>query len=172
MKKTEAIKKSGGVWMWLARLSICAVACAVLGACGGSNAGGKTPGGPHPDDANIRTFLNTYFSTWSARDMDGYGACFHPQARVILLDSGDKVTSEGLTDFLHGQKMVHQLSKVQMVEKPLEMRIQGDMRAAQAEVTWVLTKGSKEIRGTDFFTLKREGSGWKIVTLVFYGDPS
>jgi hypothetical protein len=169
MKTEASIKKPGSVWLWFARLSFCAVACVLLSACGGA---GAQSAAKHPDDANIRTFLNTYFSTWSARDMDGYAACFHPQARVLLLDSADKVTSEGLTDFLHGQKMVHELSKVQMVEKPIEMRIQGDMRAAQAEVTWVLTKGGTEIRGTDFFTLKREGNGWKIVTLVFYGDPA
>jgi hypothetical protein len=40
----------------------------------------------------------------------------------------------------------------------------------QAAVTWLLTKGSTEQRGTDFFTLKRDGDSWKIATLVFYGE--
>ena len=168
--KIEAVtEKLGGVCLWIARLTFCAVACVVLSACGGASA---QSGAKHPDDANIRTFLNTYFSTWSARDMDGYGACFHPQARVFMFDSGDKVISQGLTDFLHDQKMGHERSQVPMVEKPIEMRIQGDMQGVQAEVTWVLTKGSAEVRGTDLFTLKREGNGWKIMALVFYSDPS
>lgn len=172
MNNTETIKKSGNVRSWIASLACGVVAFVFLASCGGGIAGGKASGGPHPDDANIRTFLNTYFSTWTAKDMDAYGACFHPQARILLLESDGKVISQGLTDFLHEQKMAHQLAKDKLVEKPLEMRIQGDMRAVQAEVTWVLTKGSTEIRGTDFFTLKREGNGWKIVALVFYGDPT
>jgi hypothetical protein len=168
----KSMKAASGAGKWIAHLMCGVLACLLLASCGGASAGGKTPTGPHPDEADIRTFLNTYFSTWSAKDMDAYGACFHPQARILLLDSGDVVKSQGLTDFLHEQKMAHQLSKDPMVEKPLEMRIQGDMRAVQAEVTWVLTKGSSEVRGTDFFTLKREGDGWKIVALVFYGDPA
>jgi hypothetical protein len=124
----------------------------------------------HPDDASIRTFLNRYFSTWSAKDMDGYASCFHPQARIHFVDSSGQVTSEGVTDFLHGQRLAHERATVPMTEKPLEMTIQGDAKVVQAQVTWVLTKGSTENRGTDFFTLKRDPSGWKIVSLVFYGE--
>ena len=124
----------------------------------------------HPDDASIRVFLTRYFSTWSAKDMDGYAACFHPQARILFLSESGQVASEGLTDFLHGQRLAHETASVPMSEKPLDMTIQGDAKIVQASVTWVLTKGSTEERGTDFFTLKREGDGWKIVTLVFYGE--
>ncbi len=124
----------------------------------------------HPEDASIRTFLNRYFSTWSAKDMDGYASCFDAQARILYLGESGQVVSQGLTDFLHSQRLAHETASVPMVEKPLEMTIQGDARAVQAQVTWVLTKGSKEERGTDFFTLKRSGSDWKIVTLVFYGE--
>jgi hypothetical protein len=124
----------------------------------------------HPDDASIRAFLTRYFSTWSAKDMDGYAACFHPQARVLFLTDSGQVASEGLTDFLHGQRLAHETASVPMSEKPLDMTIQGDAKIVQASVTWVLSKGSTEERGTDFFTLKREGDGWKIVTLVFYGE--
>ncbi|WP_038171227.1 nuclear transport factor 2 family protein [Verrucomicrobium sp. BvORR106] len=124
----------------------------------------------HPDDAEVRKFLERYFSTWSARDMEGYGACFHPQARVFVLD-GPSVVSQGLTDFLHGQKLAHEMASTPMTEKPVTMTIQGDAKGVQAYVTWVLTKGSKEERGSDLFTLKKEASGgWKIVSLVFYGE--
>lgn len=124
----------------------------------------------HPDDASIRAFLTRYFSTWSAKDMDGYAACFHPQARVVYVGENGQLVSQGLTDFLHSQRLAHETATVAMSEKPLDMTIQGDARIAQASVTWVLTKGSKEERGTDFFTLKHEDNGWKIVTLVFYTD--
>lgn len=124
----------------------------------------------HSDDSAIRAFLTGYFSTWSAKDMEGYAACFHPQARVLFIGSSGQVVSEGLTDFLHSQRLAHETAATPMSEKPLEMTIQGDAKVAQASVTWLLTKGSTEERGTDFFTLKKEGSGWKIVTLVFYGE--
>jgi hypothetical protein len=125
---------------------------------------------PHPDDASIRTFLNQYFSTWSAKDMDGYASCFHPQARIHFISPSGQVTSEGVTDFLHGQRLAHERATMPMTEKPLEMIIQGDSKVVQAQVTWVLIKGATEERGTDFFTLKRDPSGWKIVSLVFYGE--
>lgn len=124
----------------------------------------------HPDDANIRVFLNRYFSTWSARDMDGYASCFHPQARILFLAGTGEVVSEGLTDFLHGQRLAHETASEPMTEKPVAMFIQGDAKAAQAQVTWVLQKGATQQRGTDLFTLKREGNDWKIVCLVFYGE--
>ena len=124
----------------------------------------------HPDDAAIRTFLTRYFSTWSARDMDGYGGCFDPQARILFVAQNGEIVSEGTVDFLQGQKLAHERSETPMTERPLEMKIQGDAKVAQAAVTWVLTKGSKEERGTDFFTLRRGGDGWKIASLVFYGE--
>lgn len=124
----------------------------------------------HPDDANIRAFLSRYFSTWSAKDMDGYAACFHPQARVMFIGESGQILSQGLTDFLHSQRLAHETASVPMTEKPVEMTLQGDAKAVQAQVTWVLTKGTTEERGTDFFTLKREGNDWKIVCLVFYGE--
>lgn len=124
----------------------------------------------HPDDASIRAFLTRYFSTWSTRDMDGYASCFHPQARILFVGPSGQVISEGLTDFLHGQRLAHETATVPMTEKPVEMNIQGDSKIAQAVVTWVLTKGAAEQHGTDFFTLKRDGDDWKIMTLVFYGD--
>lgn len=122
------------------------------------------------DDTETRAFLARYFSTWSAQDMDGYGACFHPQARIVYQPAQGDVISQGLTDFLHSQKMAHQQATTPMKERPLEMKIQGDNKVVQAVVAWELTKGSIQERGTDFFTLKREGATWKIISLVFYGE--
>ena len=124
----------------------------------------------HQDQAEITNFLNRYFSTWSAKDMDGYGACFHPTARITFVQGGGSAGSQGLTDFIHGQKLGHEQSREPMVEVPTEMKITGDARVAQAEVRWRLTKGSTIVTGTDYFTLIKTSEGWKIAALVFYND--
>ncbi|MBI5394391.1 MAG: nuclear transport factor 2 family protein [Verrucomicrobia bacterium] len=124
----------------------------------------------HSDEAAIRAFLDRYFDTWSHRDMDGYGACFDSQARIHFMARNGEITSRDLADFLHGQKLFHEQSEAPATERPLEIRIQGDSKAAQATVTWVLTTGKKEERGADFFTLRRGPDGWKIVNLLFYVD--
>jgi hypothetical protein len=121
------------------------------------------------DDADIRAFLTSYFSTWSAQDMDGYGACFHEQARVTFVHQGAPQT-QGLTDFLHGQKLSHTTASVPMNEVPTDMKILRDDRTAQASVRWKLTKSSQITTGTDCFTLIKTPSGWKIMSLVYYND--
>ncbi len=124
----------------------------------------------HLDEPAIQTFLSRYFSTWSAKDMDGYGSCFHPTARITFVQSGGQAGSQGLTDFLHGQKLGHEQSPVPMTEVPTSMKISGDGRVAQAEVRWKLTKGREIVTGTDYFTLIQTADGWKIAALVFYND--
>lgn len=123
-----------------------------------------------PGEAEVRTFLNRYFSTWSAKDMDGYGGCFHPQARITFVGKGGVSQSDGLTDFLHGQKLSHAQATAPMTEVPTDMKITMDARVAQAAVRWKLTKGAEIVTGTDYFTLIQTESGWKIVSLVFYND--
>jgi hypothetical protein len=124
----------------------------------------------HPEQAGIENFLQGYFSTWSARDMDAYGNCFHSTARITFLEKGGLVGSQGLTDFLHGQKIGHERAVMPMTEAPTKMKISGDSRVAQAEVRWKLTKGHEIITGTDFFTLVKTAEGWKIASLIFYND--
>lgn len=124
----------------------------------------------HPEEAAVRQFLEHYFATWSARDMDAYAACFHPSARIVLIAPGGTVRSDGLTDFLHGQRLAHAQAGTPMTETPTEMKIISDNRSAQASVRWKLFKGSEVVTGTDCFTLIKTDSGWKIVSLVFYND--
>lgn len=121
------------------------------------------------ETADVREFLTHYFSTWSAKDMDGYGACFHEQARITYVHQGVP-QSQGLTDFLHGQKLSHATTTAPMTEVPTEMKILRDERTAQASVRWKLTKGSEVTLGTDCFTLIKTSTGWKIMSLVFYND--
>ncbi|MDP1589377.1 MAG: nuclear transport factor 2 family protein, partial [Prosthecobacter sp.] len=121
------------------------------------------------DDSDVRAFLTRYFSTWSAKDMDGYGTCFHEQARVTFVHQG-MPQSQGLTDFLHGQKLGHAAAAAPMTEVPTDMKILRDDRTAQASVRWKLTKGAEITTGTDCFTLIKTPTGWKIMSLVFYND--
>lgn len=121
------------------------------------------------DSADVREFLTHYFSTWSAKDMDGYGGCFHEQARIVFVHQGIP-QSQGLTDFLHGQKLSHATTTVPMTEVPTDMKILSDERTAQASVRWKLTKGADITLGTDCFTLIKTSTGWKIMSLVFYND--
>ena len=100
--------------------------------------------------------------------MEGYGASFIPEARICYVDKSGGVSSEGLTDFLHGQKLSHQRSSTPMKEVPTTMQISGDNLVAQAAVAWQLTKADKVETGLDYFTLRKGSDGWKIVSLVFY----
>ncbi len=122
------------------------------------------------DDPSVTAFLHRYFDTWSAKDMDGYSRCFDETARIAYVTGNGQVISQAKTDFIHGQKLAHDQAPTPMKEVPLDMRIQGDDKVKQAAVTWLLTKGATKEQGTDFFTLKREGADWKIVSLVFYGE--
>ncbi len=145
-------------------LLLALLTASLLGSC-------SRPGGTsHPDEAAIRSFISRYFSTWSAQDMEGYGALFDDKARVYFLDKNGTLTGEGKTDFLHSQTLAHAQSKTPMKEIPLDMKIIGDMRACQVEVKWRLTQGERIVTGLDYFTLKKDASGWKIVSLLFYQD--
>lgn len=142
------------------RLALVALLSLVLPCCS-SKAG---------DDKEVRSFLERYFATWSAQDMDGYGGCFHDQARVTFVGKGGRTDSMGLTDFLHSQRMAHQSSPTRMNEVPLEMRITSGTSITQAAVTWKLTKGSETETGTDYFTLVKTDGGWRIIALAFNQD--
>jgi hypothetical protein len=124
---------------------------------------------PKADSTDVRAFLTHYFATWSAKDMEGYSACFQEQARITFVHEGVP-HSQGLTDFLHGQKLSHATTTVPMAEVPTDMKILRDDRTAQASVRWKLTKGGDITLGTDCFTLIKTPTGWKIMSLVFYND--
>jgi ketosteroid isomerase-like protein len=130
---------------------------------------GESPTPAHPEEPALKAFLERYFSTWSSRDMEGYGGCFHPSARITFVNQGEGL-SQGLTDFLHSQRMSHASASHPMVEVPTNMIISGDDKVAQAEVRWKLTKGAEIVTGTDYFTVIKTRSGWRIISLVFYND--
>ena len=125
---------------------------------------------PSEGEKEVRAHLERYFATWSAQDMEGYAACFHPQARICFNLGEGRVSSEGLTDFVHGQKMSHQTATSPMKEVPLEMKITTAKAVAQAVVKWELRKADGNKTGTDLFTLTRTADGWRIIALVWEQD--
>lgn len=137
---------------------------------------GCDAGKPNSEEAVVRGFLENYFATWSKQDMEGYGRCFHETARVTYVDGNGESHTDGLSDFLFGQKMGHQTSPEPMTEVPESMLIQLHHPVAQAQVRWKLTKGKTIVTGTDFFTLIKstdsnsKTANWKIINLVFHND--
>lgn len=125
----------------------------------------------HVAEAEVKALLDKYFTTWSAQDMAGYGACFHPNARVTFLDgkTGESMT-QGLTDFVHSQKMAHAQFDGKMYEVPTSIELIGDAAVTQAHVRWKLTRGATIVTGADYFTLIKAPEGWRIMSLVFYND--
>lgn len=123
-----------------------------------------------PDEAAVRAHLTSYFSTWSAKDMDAYGKCFHEGARITFVQPGGQTSTETLTDFLHSQRMAHTMSASPMKEEPMEMKIIIGKGIAQAAVKWKLTKDASITTGADMFTLARTPAGWRIVALVWEQD--
>jgi hypothetical protein len=121
-------------------------------------------------EAEIRSFLDRYFATWSAQDMDGYADCFHEQARVTFVQPNGEITTDTRSDFLHGQRLGHQTSRERMTETADRIDLEFDHRAALARVRWTLSRGVEKTRGIDHFSLIRTSQGWKIIHLLFYTD--
>jgi hypothetical protein len=121
-------------------------------------------------DPAVTALLHRYFETWSAKEMDAYTRCFDDGARIYYIANDGKMVAQAKIDFVHEQKVLQEESSTPMKEVPVDIRLQGDEKVQQAAVTWVLTKGDKEVKGTDFFTLRRVGGEWKIVSLAFYGE--
>jgi ketosteroid isomerase-like protein len=131
---------------------------------------GCTHAEPAPDEAAIKAHLERYFTSWSAKDMDAYAACFDPQARILFHAAG-RVGSEGLTDFLASQRMAHQTASGTMTEVPTKFTIGQTGDLATAHVRWELRiEKAASKTGTDVFTLVKTSSGWRIATLVWTQD--
>lgn len=133
------------------------------------NGASCSPAPPSPDEQAVRAHVERYFTTWSAQDMEGYGGCFQSQARITLV-TPQGLSTQGLTDFLHGQRLTHQTAPSPMTEVPLEMNISLGKGIASAVVKWELRKEGGAKTGTDIFTLAKTPEGWRIVALVWEQD--
>jgi hypothetical protein len=120
---------------------------------------------------DLKKFLDTYFSTWSAQDMKGYQSHFHANAQVIYVQEGRVTSALGREAFIEQQTLCHQSANVRMTEKMTSCDVLEDEKAASVSARWELKKGDKAVTGTDRYTVIRDPAGeWKIVSLVFYED--
>jgi hypothetical protein len=115
------------------------------------------------EHAAIGEFVQSYFGSWSARDIDGYGRCFHPNARVWF-GSG---SSLALAPFLDSQRQAHATSAGPLTEVPLSWEATAKNGLAHVQVHWELHRGRESVRGYDFFTLVFAERRWQIIALVF-----
>lgn len=115
------------------------------------------------DRAALEEFVGRYFGTWSARDIDGYGRCFHPNAR-IWFGAG---SSLGLPEFIESQQRAHAETPVRLTENPLSWDGDVNNGLAHVRVHWELHRGDSSVRGYDFFTLVFSDGRWQIIALAF-----
>lgn len=118
----------------------------------------------------IRAFLESYFSTWSARDLNAYKSHFHADAHIFYISSKPyTINSLDLNSFIAQQSFAQVSSPEPMYEKMTNFTANADPKAASVSVQWELHKGSVVTTGTDRFILYREPAGnWKIMALLFY----
>ena len=118
----------------------------------------------------IEALVDRYFTTWSAQDIAGYGACFHPQARIWYADN-QVLPSLPLSAFLRSQEEAHAARRdTKMTEHPLKTEIDVRNGLASVRVHWELVDGKEITRGYDFFTLARTDGKWAIVGLLFNSE--
>jgi ketosteroid isomerase-like protein len=118
----------------------------------------------------VSQFIDTYFQTWSRQDMEGYRNCFHPEAVIYFIDANGVPQGTALERFIDGQRLVHAGSGAPMREIPLSKSIEIDGNVARALVRWKLFNDGGEEVGTDYFSLVKTKTGWRIVSLMFRKD--
>lgn len=141
----------------------------------GSACQAQDPVGPQPIEvpdartAEVKQFIETYFRTWSNRQMDAYADCFLPEAVIQYVDANGRVRVQTKEPFCAEQRKVQSISPAQ--EVPTSMEIRFEARLARAVVGWKLTQGRRVETGYDHFTLIKLNGRWRILNLVFYATP-
>jgi hypothetical protein len=123
-----------------------------------------------PREAEVRKFINTYFESWSARDMASYGRTFHTRARIWFTNQAPMEKDQAPMEkepFLQSQRRAHASSQFQMKEVPLSVEVTIKGNLAHVNVYWELDRGPERVRGYDFFTLVFADRRWQIIALVF-----
>lgn len=119
--------------------------------------------------AEVKAFVERYFSTWSRNEMDDYADCFLNEAVIQFIDARGQLQSQGKRTFIAEQRQVQ--SKNPGLEVPEEIDIRFEPNLARAVVYWKLTMNKRVEYGYDHFTLAKQDGKWKIVNLVFYKAP-
>jgi pyroglutamyl-peptidase len=124
-----------------------------------------------PRDKEVRRFIETYFRTWSAGEMDQYAACFHAGAVIQFVDK-ERIRTQLAPQFLAEQRQ-YQSGTSRSMEVPLSAEVRFEGAIARAIVRWKLLGSNGRTKyGYDHFTLIRQENGWKIANLLFYETPA
>jgi len=153
-------------WMaYAGTMGMCVVALAVV-LLAGSWLRGADGSDYSPD---LKAFIGSYFTDWSARNVEAYKAHFHEKARIALVADGAVVQPLDLAPFIAQQTAAHARAKTPMTERMTSFSALQDEAAASVAATWELKTAAGTETGVDRFTVIRDAQGkWKIVSLVFY----
>lgn len=137
-------------------------------AAGDQGAPGPQAPPSDPRAADVQELIRRYFRTWSAQDMQGYGACFLDGACVQFLTADGQLRLSQLPEFLAGQRQAHRMALHRQTEVPetIDIRFEGEL--ARVVVYWKLTAGPKLEYGYDHFTIVKSRGIWRIANLLFY----
>ncbi|MHC4250445.1 MAG: YybH family protein [Planctomycetota bacterium] len=160
---TEAARK-GAFGGFAVAIAIAAIGCSDPRPPADTRAPAAAP------DTEIEAFLQKYFATWSAHDIEAYGRCFDVDATIQFLEPGGKLKVHGLRGFLEGQRRA-QAGQPEMREAPTAMRIEREGDVATAFVRWRLESGERVVTGTDCFLLARRDGEWLVTALLVKSDP-
>ena len=121
-------------------------------------------------DAEISAFLERYFATWSAHDLEGYGRCFDVEATIQFLRPDGRLKIYDLRGFLATQRRA-QAANPNSRESATSVRIERRGEVATAFVRWRLEARGRVVTGTDCFLLARREGEWLVTALLVENDP-
>lgn len=118
---------------------------------------------------DLRPFLESYFSSWSKRDIEAYKSHFHESAVIVFIENSQVRRVQSLDAFIRDQGNFLSSVTESIGEQMTSFTADDDNKAATVSAQWVLKKGGKRQKGVDRFTIIRSlGGDWKIVSLVWY----
>ena len=115
-------------------------------------------------------FLEKYFATWSAHDLEAYGRCFDVDATIQFFRPDGRLKIYDLRGFLASQRRA-QAANPDSRESATSVRTERKGDVATALVRWRLEAGGRVVTGTDCFLLARREGEWLVTALLVKNDP-
>lgn len=128
-----------------------------------------TPAETDALEAEVVAYLESYFATWSAGDMEGYRDHFHEQATILYVAGGAVQSVMARDPFVDMQARIIAQAPEPMRETMTSYVVEVDEVSAAATVDWLLEAGARRETGVDRFVLVRDADGvWRAISLLFY----
>lgn len=130
------------------------------------------PSGDNNSNIGFQRFLESYFSSWSNKDIFSYESHFHKDAIVMLVNDGLIQRNDNIKDFIQGQDSFLSTVNTPVSENMTTFTVDYyEGKFANVTARWKLTVGEEIKTGVDHFTLiQDEDNNWKILVLVWYID--